>query len=251
VSQPEDSQKLRPAREAIRIVWSLMAGFRARFALAICTMLAGTALRFLVPLVASGTIDYALDSGSGSSRIVDVFRRFVEHSWLAQNLWLAGLLMVLLTLGAGCFNFLKGKLAAEAADGIARHLKNRLYSHLQQLPMRFYDRAETGDLVQRCTSDVETLRLAINNQVVDVTHALILMGTAIPLMFALDFHMALASFILIGPIIAFGYFYIKRVRHLFQKFDEAEGKVTAVVQENLTGSSSAGPTRSTGISVFG
>jgi ATP-binding cassette subfamily B protein len=211
-----------------------MSGFRLRFALAIAAMLAGTGLRFLVPLVASGTIDYALQEEQGS-RVVDIFRRLVEQDWLARNLWIAGLLMVGLTFGAGCFNFLKGKLAAEASDGIARHLKNRLYSHLQQLPMRYFDKAETGDLVQRCTSDVETLRLAVSNQVVDVSHALILMGTAIPLMFLLDFHMALASFVLIGPIIAFGYFYIKRVRHLFQKFDEAEGKVTAVVQENLTG----------------
>ena len=231
----QSSQQVRPAAEAVRIAWSLMTGYRRRFVLAIAAMLAGTALRFLVPLVASGTIDYALDSGGGGSRVAAIFQGFVEQTWLARNLWLAGLLMVGLTMGAGLFNFFKGKLAAEAADGIARKLKNRLYSHLQRLPMRFHDAAETGDLVQRCTSDVETLRLAINNQVVDVSHALILMGTAIPLMFLLDVHMALASFILIGPIIAFGYFYIKRVRHLFQRFDEAEGKVTSVVQENLTG----------------
>ena len=212
-----------------------MSGFRARFAVAIGAMFFGTALRFLVPLVASGTIDFALGGGNGSSRVVDLFRLFIEKTWLAEHLWLAGLVMVLLTIGAGGFNFLKGRLAAEASDGIARKLKNRLYGHLQRLPMRFFDRAETGDLVQRCTSDVETLRMAINNQVVEVTHALILVGTAIPLMFLLDARMAAASFILIGPIVAFGYFYIKRVRHLFQRFDEAEGKVTAVVQENLTG----------------
>lgn len=222
-------------REAIRIAWSLMAGFRTRFLLGILAMLAGTALRFLVPLVASGTIDYALESGNGTNRVVDLMRRFIEKSWLAEHLWAAGLAMVLLTLAAGGFNFLKGKLAAEASDGIARRLKNRLYSHLQNLPVRFFDKSETGDLVQRCTSDVETLRMAINNQVVDVSHALILMGTAIPLMFLLDARMAAASFVLIGPLVIFGYVYIKRVRHLFQRFDEAEGRVTSVVQENLTG----------------
>jgi ATP-binding cassette subfamily B protein len=212
-----------------------MSGFRGRFVCAILSMLAGTALRFMVPLVASGTIDYALESGNGSSRVVDVLRRFIEQSWLAEHLWAAGLIMVGLTAGAGLFNFLKGKLAAEASDGIARELKNRLYGHLQRLPMRFFDKAETGDLVQRCTSDVETLRMAISTQVVEVSHALILMGTAIPLMFLLDPRMAAVSFSLIGPIILFGYFYIKRVRRLFQLFDEAEGKVTAIVQENLTG----------------
>jgi len=212
-----------------------MKGYRKRFLLAIAAMLIGTGFRFLVPLVGSGTIDYALKSDEGTNRIVGIFRHFVEKSWLAENLWLAGLLMVGLTLCAGIFNYFKGKLAAEASDGISRRLKNRLYDHLQHIPMRFHDRSETGDIVQRCTSDVETLRLAISTQVVDVSHSLILMSTALPLMFFLDPRMALASFILIGPIIIFGYSYIKRVRHLFQKVDEAEGKVTAVVQENLTG----------------
>jgi len=198
-------------------------------------MLMATAFRYMVPLVASGTIDFALGSGNGTSRVVDFMERFVVRDWLAGHLWAAGLVMVGLTASAGLFNFFKGKLAAEASDGIARRLKNRLYDHLQRLPMRFHDQAETGDLVQRCTSDVETLRLAISTQVVEVSHALILMGTALPLMFLLDSRMAVASFVLIGPIILFGYFYIKRVRRLFQKFDEAEGKVTAIVQENLTG----------------
>jgi ATP-binding cassette subfamily B protein len=230
-----DSKPTRTVRETIPIAWSLMAGFRLVFGLAIAAMVAGTALRFLVPLVASGTIDYALGEGNGTSRVVDFVQRFVEQTWLSQNLWFPALLMVALTAASGVFNFLKGRLSAIASDGIARRLKNRLYAHLQRLPMRYHDRAETGDLVQRCTSDVETLRLAISTQVVEVSHALILMGTALPLLFALDSRMAAASFALLGPLIVFGFVYIKRVRHIFQKFDEAEGKVTAIVQENLTG----------------
>lgn len=229
--QPQE----RRVGEAMAIAWGLMRGFRLRFTLAIAAMLAGTALRFMVPLVASGTIDYALGEGEASSRVVALMAALVEASWLAENLWFAGMLMVALTLLSGTFNFLKGNLAAKASDGIARRLKNRLYAHLQRLPMRYHDKAETGDLVQRCTSDVETLRLAISTQVVEVSHALILMGTALPLMFLLDARMAAASFVLIGPLIVFGYVYIKRVRHLFQQFDEAEGRVTATVQENLTG----------------
>lgn len=230
-----NSPSKRSVREVLGIAWRLMRGFRKRFILAIAAMLLGTSFRFLVPLVGSGTIDYALREDDTGNRVVGVFRQFVEKSWLAENLWLAGMIMVGLTMMAGIFNYFKGRLAAQASDGISRRLKNRLYDHLQYLPMRYHDKSETGDIVQRCTSDVETLRLAISTQVVEVSHALILMGTALPLMFLLDARMALASFILIGPIIVFGYFYIKRVRHLFQKVDEAEGKVTAVVQENLTG----------------
>lgn len=231
----QSTTHVRSVRETLRIAWSLMVGYRKPFVLAIVCMFAATCLRYLVPLVASGTIDYALGESNNGSQIVAVFRRLFEQSWLASHLWVSGLLMVALTMASGAFNFLKGRLAAGASDGIVRELKNRLYAHLERLPMRYHDRAETGDLVQRCTSDVETLRLAISTQVVEVSHALILMGTALPLMFLLDARMAMASFALIGPIILFGYVYIKRVRVVFQQFDEAEARVTGVVQENLTG----------------
>ncbi len=203
------------AKDAVLVAWSLMEGFRKGFVLAILAMLCGTGLRYMVPLVASGTIDYALGETENPSWIVGIFQGLVEKTWLAEHLWFSGLLMVVLTVFAGIFNFFKGKLAATASDGISRKLKSRLYDHLQRLPIRYHDKAESGDLVQRCTSDVETLRLAISTQVVEVSHALILMGLALPLMFLLDPRMAVASFVLIGPIIAFGYFYIKRVRNLF------------------------------------
>ena len=230
-----DAARRRSPGEAAVIAWNLMGGYRGGFGMAILCMLLATGMRYMVPLVASGTIDYALGSEEADSWMVGVFQQFVERDWLAGHLYAAGMSMVMLMLLAGVFNFFKGKLAAGASDGIARDLKTRLYDHLQRLPMRYHDRAETGDLVQRCTSDVETLRLAISTQVVEVSHALILMGLALPIMFLLDARMAVASFVLIGPIAIFGFFYFKKVRSVFQKFDEAEGKVTSVVQENLTG----------------
>jgi ATP-binding cassette subfamily B protein len=90
-------------------------------------------------------------------------------------------------------------------------------------------------VIQRCTSDVETLRLALSSQVVDVSNALLLLLSALPIMIMLDGRMTLISFVLIVPIILFGYIYVGRVKHLFTEVAEAEGQVTRMVQENLTG----------------
>ena len=155
--------------------------------------------------------------------------------FVRERLWFPALLMLALTISAGGFSYLKGRFAAQASDGIARRLKARLYDHLQHLPSSYHDRAETGDLIQRCTSDVETLRMALSTQVVDVSNALLLLLTALPVMILLDGRMTLVSLLLVGPIILFGYFYIGKVKHLFREVDEAEGQVTRVVQENLTG----------------
>lgn len=220
----------------IRLLWSLMRGYRLLYGLAILALLIHTAVGYLVPLVASGTIDYALSGEPVENSLpARAIQMLGGESAVRDNLWRPALAIVLLTMLGGLFHYLKGHLSALASDGIARRLKDRLFDHLQRLPSAYHDKADSGDTIQRCTSDVETLRLALASQVVDVGNALLLLLTAIPLMIFLDGRMTVASFVLLGPIIFFGFFFFARVRDTFQQVDEAEGKVTRVVQENLTG----------------
>lgn len=213
-----------------------MRGYRGQYAWAIAALFVFTAINYLAPLIASATIDFALSSEPKESILTaGIIKAMGGPDFVRERLWLPALLMVILTILAGGFSYLKGRLAAKASDGLARGLKDRLYDHLQRLPLRYHDRAETGDLIQRCTSDVETLRLALSTQVVDVSNAVILLFTALPIMIMLDGRMTLVSFALILPIVLFGYFYVGKVKHLFKEVAEAEGKVTRVVQENLTG----------------
>ncbi|HSH09452.1 MAG TPA: hypothetical protein VK995_03635, partial [Oceanipulchritudo sp.] len=80
----EEEKTVRTVRGTMGIAWGLMAGFRGRFVLAIVAMVGATAMRYLVPLVASGTIDYALGEGKSTSRVVEVFRQLVEKDWLTN-----------------------------------------------------------------------------------------------------------------------------------------------------------------------
>ena len=220
----------------LALLWKLMHGFRGKYAWAIVALFVFTVINYLTPLVASATIDFAISGKPGESILTTrILGLMGGADFVKEHLWFPALLMVLLTMLAGVFNYLKGRLAAQASDGIARRLKDRLYDHLQHLPASYHDRAETGDLIQRCTSDVETLRLALSTQVVEVSNASLLVLTALPVMVMLDGRMTLVSFALVLPIFLFGYFYIGRVKHLFREVDEAEGQVTRVVQENLTG----------------
>ncbi|MBE2212340.1 MAG: ABC transporter ATP-binding protein [Opitutaceae bacterium] len=205
---------------------------------AIASLVVANALGYLAPLIGSATLDLALgaqaagDAPEISRRIVDLLG---GPDTLRAHLWIGACLMAALTAVSGLFAFLKGWLAALASDGIARDLKNRLYDHLQRLPSRYHDKADTGDLVQRCTSDVETIRMCLSAQVVEIGNCLILLATAIPVMLLLDPVLTAMSVMLIGPIVAFGWYYFRRVKHVFKQVDEAEGRVTSVVQENLHG----------------
>ena len=216
-----------------------MRGYRLRYALALASLVAATALNYGVPLVGSATIDYAVAgqaAGPGTpALIVRLLGLLGGTANLRAHLWLAPLAMVLLSALSGFFSYLKGRHASLASDGIARQLKDELYDHLNHLPAGYHDRADTGDLVQRCTSDVETARQFLATQVMEIGNALILAATALPLLLSLSVPMTLVSFSLIGPIILYGYVYFRQVKHYFKAVEEAEGALTAVIQENLTG----------------
>jgi ATP-binding cassette subfamily B protein len=216
-----------------------MHGQRLRYGAAIAALLLATVFNYFVPLVGALTIDYAVAGKIVAAALGRPLRVLLALLGGPENLrghlWLAPVAMVVLTALGGIFAYLKGRHAAIASDDIARRLKNDLYDHLNHLPAAYHDQADTGDLVQRCTSDVETLRLFLAVQVMELANAALLVAVALPLMLALSPRMTAISFALIGPLVLYGYIYFGQVKHIFKAVDEAESALTAVIQENLTG----------------
>ncbi len=150
-------------------------------------------------------------------------------------LWVAAAVIVLLTALGGFFQYLRGRWSAVASEAIARRLRNRLYAHLEELPCTWHDGAETGDLVQRCSSDVETIRVFLSGQVVELGRIVLMTIVVLPMMIAMNGRMTLISVATFPFLILSAVWFFRRVKDLFKKTDEAEGKLTSVIQENLTG----------------
>ncbi|MCA8978702.1 MAG: ABC transporter ATP-binding protein, partial [Planctomycetes bacterium] len=147
----------------------------------------------------------------------------------------AGAALVGLTLLAGALEFVRGRLAALAAEGTVRRLRDRLFEHLERLPAKTLDRADSGDVIQRCTSDVETLRVFLGSQLVEIVQTVLLTATIVTLLFRLDARLAIATTILYPVIITTAVLFFGGVRRAFQAMDEAEASLTTHLQESLTG----------------
>jgi len=144
-------------------------------------------------------------------------------------------ILILLTLSRGIFLFFKGKWSAIASESIVRNIRDRLYDHLQYLPFEYHVKAKTGDLIQRCTSDLETIRRFLAIQFVEVGRALFMLAFALSFMLPMNVKMTLISLSLVPLIFAFAVLFFIKVKIAFKESDESEGRLSTVLQENLTG----------------
>jgi ATP-binding cassette, subfamily B, bacterial len=207
------------ARRGVGTLWALTAGQRARYAAAILAMGLGSIFLLLVPFILKNALD-ALVGGTAS---------------LTSTLIPTALAIVGLNTLHGFLTYLRGKWAAQASEGIVRRLRHELYAHLERLPSFYYDQADTGDLVQRCSSDVETVRVFLAAQVVEIARVAFFLAIAIPMMLWQDVRMSAVSLVLTPLLLAFAIGFFRRVRRLFELVDSAEGRLTTLLQENLTG----------------
>ncbi|PRX31034.1 ATP-binding cassette subfamily B protein [Orenia metallireducens] len=222
---------------SLKLFWSYMKGNRLLYIGALVSVALATFFSILNPLVLRVTIDSIIgDKPLDLPRLIgEVIKGFGGKEVLEQNLWVAGVIMVGLTLLQGIFLYFKGKWSAIAAESIAKNTRERLYDHLQHLPYEYHTKAETGDLIQRCTSDVDTVRRFLAVQFVEVGRAIFMMTFVAIIMFSLDMRLTLVAIGVVPIILAFSYFFYKEVKKSFKDADEAEGRMSTVLQENLTG----------------
>ena len=202
----------------------------------ICTVFS-VAIEFITPILLAETADYYLLGKE--SRMPEFFNAWVAsvggREYVANNLWIMGLALVLLNVLNGVFGFIKGRAQSVAGENVSLTLRERLYSHIQNLPFAYHVKAETGDLVQRCTSDVETVRRFLATQLMQVVNALLMISIALFYMFSENVKITLISMVMIPGLFLFAWLFFKWVIKNFRLSDEAEGKMSAVLQENLTG----------------
>jgi len=215
----------------------LTKGNRLLYITAILSIAAATFIAMLEPMVIKVTIDSVI--GSKPMDIPKSMQKLVillggrEVLW--ANLWICALILVILTCIRGIFLFLSGNFSARASENIARNMRVNLYDHIQNLPYEYHVKAESGDLIQRCTSDVDTVRKFFATQLVEIGRAFFIVIFAIIMMLSLNKKMTVIAMVVVPIIFIYSYVFFYKVKNTFEKSDAQEGVLTTVLQENLSG----------------
>jgi ATP-binding cassette subfamily B protein len=168
-----------------------------------------------------------------------LLRHFIDNV-LGKNaaigsLAVVGLGFVLLALVEGGFSFLSGRLASLSAEGITLRLRTYLFDHIQRLTFAYHDKTQTGELIQRSTSDVDAIRRFYSDQAIGMGRIVLLFTINFAAIWRLDARLALVSVVIIPFVVVMSVFFFKRVSKAYEKYQEQEATLSTVLQENLTG----------------
>ncbi|MBE0449663.1 MAG: ABC transporter ATP-binding protein [Clostridia bacterium] len=205
-----------------------MKGYKGIFLLAIISIVVATTMQLATPIL----IKYAIDSIIGSESPGNM--QFLMDAF-GRNLMSVVWIVIAINLIRGIFLFLKGYLSNYAAENIAQNMREKLYRQIQYMTYEYHTKKETGDMIQRCTSDVETVRRFLGVQIVDLARIIFMIFLSVIIMMNLNLKLTVYAIALIPVLFLFSYIFFTKVQKNFKKSDEAEGVLTTVLQENLSG----------------
>jgi len=154
---------------------------------------------------------------------------------LSTTLFIIALGFVGLAVFEGGFSFISGRLAAYTAENITRRLRDYLFDHIQRLTFTYHDKTPTGDLIERCTSDVDALRRFFSDQAIGVGRIAIIFVINFAAIWQLSWKLALLSIVVIPILIATSIWFFKKVTAAYEAYQEQEAALSTTLQENLTG----------------
>ncbi|MDR2519458.1 MAG: ABC transporter ATP-binding protein/permease [Eubacteriaceae bacterium] len=228
----KEEQKFSLARFFARI----MRGKARWLALSLAFSFAAVGANMLMPQALRLAIDSAI---GGMEPEFPLLGGFAE-AWLksldsAGLLWAAAALSILFALANAAFGVASRAFLAIGTEGAIKKYRDRLYSHIQRLPYSWHSENQTGDIIQRATSDMNTVRGFIGAQAIEVARTVFMIIAALFLMFTMNVALSLAACAFVPMIVASNVFFYRLVGSRFLKADEAEGELTVLAQESLTG----------------
>ena len=207
------------------------------FATALLCSVLSTVCNSLTPQVISVTVDSVL--GTEDYTLPAALQAFTSLDWLranpGQTLLLAAGAIITAALIGGLGNFGTRTATARGSEGFVKGLRDALYSHIQRLPFSWHVGHNTGEIIQRCTSDVEVIRNFFTNQLLEVIRIVFMIVYYMVIMFSMDWRIALISAVFIPVVLLYSGIFYSKISKRFRTADEAEGILSTNVQENLTG----------------
>ena len=230
-------QKQKSTKDMLALIWRFLKGSKLMFVLSILMAVLTALTDMITPQIIRAAVDNAIGGneptfGPAVMKLVNAVGGF---EYLGRNLWIMALavLAVAAVKVLSQYGFLVSN--TRASETLAKTMRDMLYTHIEQLPFSWHMKNHTGDIIQRCTSDIDTTRNFVAGQMTGLFRILILVVLSIVFMFSMNPLLALIALLPMPIIVLYSLAFHNKIGQGFKECDESEGRLSAMAQENLTG----------------
>lgn len=220
-----------------KMVLYFLEGSKKYFILAVLFACLVSLLDLVNPKIISFTVDSVIGDKKPEVPVMvnEWIGRIGGVGYLKKNLWIIAIAVVVIALIGALCRFLFNLFNSIGAEKLVQTMRDRLYAHILKLPFAWHSENHTGDIIQRCTSDVDQIKTFLSEQLTSLVRIVVLIGMALYFMFSINVKLAWSAAVFIPIIIGYSYFFHHKIGDAFGHADEEEGKLSSIVQENLTG----------------
>jgi ABC-type multidrug transport system fused ATPase/permease subunit len=198
------------------------------------------ALRFMrsYRLTAAAAVLAVLAASVADLVSPQILRMIIDRGIAGEEpdiIWQGALGLVFVAVLGGLASFLQGFLSAKASHGAAFDMRNAIFDKLQRLSFSYHDRASTGQLITRVTSDVDLVREFVGGGLVQAVSAVLLLIGAVILLLSMNTTLALVAFTVVPGTLAVLLLFVRRLGPMFRQFQKRLGALNTVLQENIAG----------------
>ena len=233
----KDNKQTTGNSKTLSLLWRFLKGSK-RYFLASVLFAGITAFAdMLSPQIIRATVDCAIGGKEGEFPrfILNAVERLGGFSYLGENLWIMALAIIAVAAVQVASQFGFRVSNTMASETLVKTMRDQLYTHITRLPFSWHMKNKTGDIIQRCTSDIDTTKNFLSEQLTSVFRIVLLLILSIWFMASMDPTLTLIALAPTPAVIGYSFWFHKKVHDGFLECDENEGKLSAIAQENLTG----------------
>ena len=214
-----------------------MRGSVGFFVTSIISALLLALLDTLSPKIISVTVDSVLGSEPAElpEWALSIINSLGGFEYFRHHLYYVALLLVVLAVFTAVFQYCNRVFNAKGAEALVKNMRDSIFTHIDRLPFSWHMKNQTGDIIQRCTSDVDNVKRFLSDQLTSVFRIIIMLCLSLYFMFSMNVKLALVAVAFMPFIIGYSALFHGKIGKRFEVCDENEGILSAIAQENLTG----------------
>ena len=237
MTENQNTETQKKQRTDWKLLMQFLKGSLHLFVMGVILSAVVSLMDMLTPQVIRMAIDNAISGLEPEypGFVMTIVNRLGGFAWLGEHLWVMALWLVAIALVRAAAQYGMGVLNNKGSEKLVKTMRDRVFRHIEHLPFSWHMKNHTGDIIQRCTSDVDKIRNFVAEQLSNIIRIVVLLVLSVYFMMTMNIWLTLIAVAVIPLILGYVVLYGKKLHKGFEDCDETEGQVSAMVQENLTG----------------